>query len=57
MKIELTSFSGDRKTVTVKDAQAARLFIAEFPKRLSADTRIKIQCDALNVEGWVQGKA
>jgi hypothetical protein len=57
MKIELTSHTGERKTLNVADAATARLFIQEYPKRLPSDVRIKVQCDALNVDGWLQGQA
>ena len=56
IKIDLTNFFGDSKTITFDDVAKAKAFVAEYPTRISKHQKIKLKCDALGIDGWVSGE-
>lgn len=56
MKVRLTNFSGDSRTLTLANAEQVKVFIAEYPKALAKGTVIKVECPALAVDTWIHGE-
>lgn len=57
MKIRLTNFSGDSRTITLANAQEFKVFIQEYPKRLAKGQTVKVECSALAFDKWIRGEA
>ena len=56
MKVRLTNFSGDSRTLTLANAEQVKVFISEYPKALAKGTVIKVECPALAVDTWIHGE-
>lgn len=56
IKIDLTNFFGDSKTITFDNVQNAKAFVELYPTKLSKNQKMKIKCDALGIDGWVSGE-
>ena len=56
IKIEITNFHGDSRSVYVENTLQAKAFVKLYPEKLFKTQRVKIKCDALGVEAWVSGK-
>lgn len=57
MKIRLTTFSGNSKTLTLANAEQFRVFVEKYPKALPKGTVIKVECSALAFDSWIHGEA
>lgn len=57
IKIEITNFYGDSRSVYVENTLQAKDFLKVYPTRLAKTQRVKVKCDAIGVETWVSGKA
>lgn len=56
MKVRLTSMSGNVKDIHFQTREQVEWFIKELPNDLDADKRLKITCDLLGIDGYMQGK-
>ena len=56
IKIDLTNFFGDSKTITFDNIENAKQFVALYPTRISKHQKVKIKCDALALDGWISGE-
>lgn len=56
IKIDLTNFFGDSKTITFDDIENAKKFVQLYPTRISKHQKVKLKCDALGIDGWVSGE-
>lgn len=57
MKIRLTNYSGDSRTLTLANAEQFHVFVAEYPKRLRKGSAVKVECSALAFDKWIHGEA
>lgn len=55
IKIDLTNFYGDTKSISFEDINKAKAFVKLYPTKIERSQRIKIKCDALAIDGWVSG--
>lgn len=55
MKVTLTSMSGNTKNINLMTKQEVYDFIEVFQSTLLPNQRIKITCDLLSINGYVQG--
>lgn len=56
-KVNLESFNGSTKTITLPSKGAVAQFISTYPTQLPVGVSIKVSCDALGVTGTLRGKA
>lgn len=56
MKITLTSMLGDTKSLNIPEGKTSLdNFISQYQKMLPQNLRVKITCDILGVDGYLQG--
>jgi hypothetical protein len=56
-KINLETFNGTVKTISLPSKGAVAQFISTYPNTLPLGVSVKIACDALGVRGTLRGKA
>ena len=56
MKVTLTSMAGNTRNINLSTKQEVYDFIDLFKSTLLPSQRIKITCDLLGVDGYVQGE-
>ena len=55
IKLDLTNFYGDTKSLTFDSLENAKAFVKLYPTKIERSQRVKIKCDALAIDGWVSG--
>jgi hypothetical protein len=55
MKITLTSMSGNTKDINLMTKQEVYDFIDLYKSTLLKNQRVKITCDLLGIDGYMQG--
>ena len=53
--VTLTTTQGTEKKMSFDQLAQVRTFIDDLPKRLNKSTRVRVDCDLLGLNGWVQG--
>lgn len=53
--VTLTTVQGTEKKMSFEDIAKVQYFINYLPKSLSKSTRVRVNCDLLGLNGWVQG--
>ncbi len=53
--LTLTTTQGTEKKMSFDQLAQVRTFVEDLPKRLNKTTRVRIDCDLLGLNGWVQG--
>lgn len=53
--LTLTTTQGTEKKMSFDQLAQVRTFVDDLPKRLSKSTRVRVDCDLLGLNGWVQG--
>jgi hypothetical protein len=56
MKVTLTSMAGNTRNINLSTKEEVYDFIDLFKSTLLPSQRIKITCDLLGVDGYVQGE-
>jgi hypothetical protein len=56
-KVNLETFNGTVKTISLPSTGAVAQFISTYPNTLPVGVAVKISCDALGVRGTLRGKA
>jgi hypothetical protein len=56
-KVNLETFNGTVKTISLPSKGAVAQFISTYPNTLPAGVSVKLSCDALGVRGTLRGKA
>jgi len=56
-KVNLETFNGTVKTISLPSRGAVAQFISNYPNTLPVGVSVKIACDALGVRGTIRGKA
>lgn len=56
-KVNLETFNGTVKTISLPSKGAVAQFISNYPNTLPVGVSVKIACDALGVRGTLRGKA
>jgi hypothetical protein len=56
-KVNLETFNGTVKTITLPSKGAVAQFVSTYPNTLPVGVSVKIACDALGVRGTLRGKA
>ena len=51
----LTTTQGTEKKMSFDQLAQVRTFVDDLPKRLNKRTRVRVDCDLLGLNGWVQG--
>jgi hypothetical protein len=57
MKITLTSMQGNTHNINLMTKQEVYDFIELYKSTLKANQRVKITCDLLGIDGYLQGSA
>jgi len=57
MKLTITSMSGNTSTMELPDKESVFYFIDMYKKSLKKNQRVKITCDLLSIDGYLQGTA
>ncbi len=55
ISLTLTTTQGTQKTMSFDEIAKAHVFVDNLPKRLNKTTRVRIDCDLLGLNGWIQG--
>ena len=53
--LTLTTTQGTEKKMSFDQLAQVRTFVDDLPKRLNKKTRVRVDCDLLGLNGWVQG--
>ena len=53
--VKLTTTQGTEKIMSFDEIAKAHVFVENLPKRLNKSTRVRVDCDLLSLNGWVQG--
>lgn len=53
--LTLTTTQGTEKRMSFDQLAQVRTFVEDLPKRLNKTTRVRVDCDLLGLNGWVQG--
>jgi hypothetical protein len=56
MKVTLTSMQGNTHSISLMDKQEVLDFIELFKSTLHKNQRVKITCDVLSIDGYLQGE-
>jgi hypothetical protein len=54
-KVNLETFGGTVKTITLPSRGAVAQFISTYPTQLPVGVAVKLSCDALSVRGTIRG--
>ena len=57
MKLTITSMAGNTRNITLNNKQEVYDFIELFKATLHPSQRVKITCDVLSIDGYMQGTA
>jgi hypothetical protein len=57
MKVRLTTMSGSTKDINFQSREQVMKFLEQLPKDLRVNDRLKVTCDLLGIDGYVQGTA
>ena len=55
MKVTLTSMSGNTHNINLMSKQEVYDFISLYKSTLKSNQRVKITCDLLGIDGYLQG--
>jgi len=55
--VNLETFSGSVKKISLPSRGAVAQFISNYPNQLPVGISVKISCDSLGVRGTIRGKA
>lgn len=55
MKLTITSMSGATKSLQFGDKNSVYQFIDAYKNKLDKSQRVKITCDLLGIDGYLQG--
>jgi hypothetical protein len=55
MKVTITSMQGNTRTITLEDKRQVLDFIDLYQSTLHPNQRVKITCDLVGVNGYLQG--
>jgi hypothetical protein len=55
MKVTLTSMQGNTKNINLMTRQEVLDFISLYKSTLTKNQRVKITCDVLSIDGYLQG--
>jgi hypothetical protein len=55
MKITLTSMQGNTRNINLNNKQEVYDFIDLYKSTLQPSQRVKITCDVLSIDGYLQG--
>ena len=53
--VTLTTTQGTEKKMSFDQLAQVRTFVDNLPKRLNKSNRVRVDCDLLGLNGWVQG--
>ncbi len=53
--VTLTTTQGTQKKMSFDQLAQVRTFVDNLPKQLNKSTRVRVDCDLLGLNGWVQG--
>jgi hypothetical protein len=56
MKVTLTSMSGNTRNINLMSKQEVYEFIELYRSTLLKNQRVKITCDLLGIDGYLQGE-
>ena len=57
MKVKITSMNGNEFEMSLPTKENVYHFINLYKKSLKKNQRVKITCDVLSIDGYVQGTA
>ena len=55
MKVTLTTMSGNTRNINLMSKQEVYDFIEVFKSTLLPNQRVKVTCDLLSIDGYLQG--
>ena len=55
MKLTITSMSGTTSSMELPTKESVHYFIDMYRKNLKRNQRVKITCDILGIDGYLQG--
>jgi hypothetical protein len=55
MKVTITSMQGNTKNINLMTRQEVLDFISLYKSILTKNQRVKITCDVLSIDGYLQG--
>jgi hypothetical protein len=55
MKLTITSMSGSTHTMELPTKEDVNYFIDMYKKNLKRNQRVKVTCDILGIDGYLQG--
>jgi hypothetical protein len=55
MKLTITSMAGNTRNINLESKQQVLDFIELFKATLQPNQRVKVTCDVLSIDGYMQG--
>ena len=55
MKLTITSMAGNTRNINLESKQQVLDFIELFKATLQPSQRVKVTCDVLSIDGYIQG--
>jgi hypothetical protein len=56
MKVIITSMNGTTKSIDLARREQVERFISGLPLLLNKHHRVKVTCDLLGIDGYIQGR-
>lgn len=56
VKVILTSMNGTTRSIDLQRREQVERFISGLPLLLNENHRVKVTCDLLGIDGYIQGK-
>lgn len=57
MKVIITSMEGSTRALDIPTKEMVEKFVADLPSKLNKNHRVKVTCDLLGIDGYLQGIA
>lgn len=56
MKVIITTMNGSTRSIDLPSRKLVEKFISGLPNLLNQNHRVKVTCDLLGIDGYIQGK-
>lgn len=56
MKVVITSMNGTTRSIDIPSTKKVYEFINNLPNLLNQNHRVKVTCDLLGIDGYLQGR-
>ncbi len=57
MNVIITSMNGNTHRLNLNNKESVYMFIDQYKNKLNKNQRVKVTCDILGIDGYIQGKS